>query len=413
MLHHPSARFGRLSLLTLPLLLSCVLPATAHAQQNVEFRGGIPVAPTGIANRALDSGPWTYATAEGMDIKVEVAARGIEYPMAMAFLPDGGMLVVSRPGKLHLVRNGRLQEITGGPASVYFGETGSPATSHGYIDIALHPDFATNQYIYLSYTKPLPGEQRGLSIGRARWTGSSLEGFIDIWGGDPTVNGTARLAFAKDGTLFATTGGNDPQDLNTLGGKVIRINDDGSIPADNPFVNTANARGEIYSLGHRNGLGLAVHPITGLLWQNENGPNGGDEVNVIQPGLNYGWPIVSLGRSYTGPWQSEGPNHSGYQPPIVYWMPAIAVSGMAFYNGDALSKWKGDLFVGGLRMGEVPGTGHLERILFNENYEELRRESLLVDLHQRIRDVRQGPDGFLYVVTEEKDGVVMRIMPAE
>jgi glucose/arabinose dehydrogenase len=405
--------FSRLGLFTLPLLVSGVLFTEAQAQQNVEFRGGIPVAPTGIANQTLGQGPWTYATAEGMNIKVEVVVRGIEYPMAMAFLPDNGILVVSRPGKLHLVRDGKAQEIAGGPPSVFFGESGSPAVSHGYIDIALHPDFANNQFIYLSYTKPLEGEQRGISLGRARWTGSALEGFEDIWGGDPTVNGASRIAFGKDGTLFMTTSGNDPQDLNTVGGKVIRINDDGSIPSDNPFVNTPNARPEVYSLGHRGALGLAVHPVTGAVWQNENGPNGGDEVNIILPGQNYGWPLVSLGRSYDGPWQSEGPHHTGYQPPLVYWMPAIAVSGMTFYTGDALAKWKGDLFVGGLRMGEVPGTGHLERILFNENYEELRRESLLTDLHQRIRDVRQGPDGYLYVATEEKDGVVMRIMPAE
>ncbi|MES2624769.1 MAG: PQQ-dependent sugar dehydrogenase [Pseudomonadota bacterium] len=397
----------------LGLLMNCVLFPVAHAQQAVEFKGGIPVAPTGIANQALGAGPWTYATAEGMNIKVEVAARGIEYPMATAFLPDGGMLVVSRPGKIHLVRDGKVQEIAGGPPSVFFGESGSPAVSHGYIDIALHPDFATNQYIYLSYTKPLGGDARGVAIGRGRWTGSALEGFEDIWGGDPKVGGVSRIAFGNDGTLFATTGGNDPQDVSTAGGKVIRINDDGSIPADNPFVNTPNARKEVYSLGHRSALGLTIHPVTGAVWENENGPNGGDEINIIQPGLNYGWPLVSLGRQYTGPWQSEGPNHTGYQPPIVFWMPAIAVSGMTFYTGDALSKWKGDLFVGGLRMGEVPGTGHIERILFNENYEELRRETLLADLHQRMRDVRQGPDGYLYVATEEKDGVILRIMPAE
>lgn len=386
----------------------------ALAQQAVEFRGGIPVAPTGVAGKTLGEGPWTYATAEDIDIRVEVVARGIEYPMAMAFLPgSGGLLLVSRPGKLHRIQSGRVEEISGGPPSVFFGETGAPNVSHGYIDIALHPDFASNQLIYLSYTKPLPNDARGVAVGRARWTGTALEGFEDIWGGDPTVNGASRIAFGHDGTLYITTSGADPQDKNTLGGKVIRINDDGSVPADNPFVNTPNARPEVYSLGHRGALGLAIHPTTGAVWQNENGPNGGDEINIIEPGLNYGWPIVSLGRQYTGPWQSEGPTHAGYQPPLVYWMPAIAVSGMTFYTGDELGKWKGDLFVGGLRMGEVPGTGHLERILFNENYEELRRESLLTDLRQRIRDVRQGPDGYLYVATEEKDGAVLRIMPAE
>jgi aldose sugar dehydrogenase len=383
------------------------------AQQSVAFQGNIPVAPSGLAGQPLGAGPWTYPTAENMDIRVEVLARGIEYPMALSFLPDdGGMLVVSRPGKLHLLKNGSLVEIAGGPASVFFGESGEPAVSHGYVDLALHPDFASNRYIYLSYTKPVGDGQRATTVGRARWTGTALEGFEDIWGGNPTINGVARLAFGHDGTLFVTTGGNDPQDLGTLGGKLLRLNDDGSIPADNPFVNMPSARAEIYTLGHRNALGLTVHPVTGTVWQNENGPNGGDEVNIIVPGANYGWPLVSLGRQYDGPWQADGPTHAGYQHPVAYWMPAIAVSGMTFYTGTALPRWQGNLFVGALRTGEIPGTGHLERILLNENFEELRRETLLTDLRQRIRDVRQGPDGYLYLATEEKDGAILRIMPA-
>jgi glucose/arabinose dehydrogenase len=148
------------------------------------------------------------------------------------------------------------------------------------------------------------------------------------------------------------------------------------------------------------------------MWQNENGPNGGDEINILLPGRNYGWPVVSYGRTYSGPWQAERPGHEGFEPPAVYWMPSIAASGMAFYTGDRLPKWKGDVFVGALRTGEIPGTGHLQRILFNEKMEELRRESLLVELRQRIREVRQGPDGLLYVLTDEKPGAVLRIEPA-
>jgi glucose/arabinose dehydrogenase len=206
--------------------------------------------------------------------------------------------------------------------------------------------------------------------------------------------------------------GADPQDPNTHGGKVLRLKDDGTIPPDNPFVGRANAKPEVFTLGHRNSLGLAMHPGTGEIWQNENGPNGGDEINILKPGRNYGWPIVSLGRSYPGPWQSERPGHAGFEPPVVYWMPAIAVSGMTFYTGDRFPKWKGDVFVGSLRTGEIPGTGHLERILFNEKMEELRRESLLTELRQRIRDVKQGPDGLLYVLTDQKEGAVLRIEPA-
>jgi glucose/arabinose dehydrogenase len=169
---------------------------------------------------------------------------------------------------------------------------------------------------------------------------------------------------------------------------------------------------EIYTLGHRNQLGLAMNPATGEVWANENGPNGGDEINIIRAGRNYGWPLVSLGRDYAGPWQGKF-EQPGIENPVVYWMPAIAVSGMAFYTGDQFPRWKGNVFVGALRMGEIPGTGHLERIVFNEKGEERRRELMLLELRQRIRDVRQGPDGFLYVLTDENPGAVLRIEPAE
>ena len=218
--------------------------------------------------------------------------------------------------------------------------------------------------------------------------------------------------------LYITTTGGDQKDPNfpqnpaSQGGKVLRIKDDGSIPTDNPFAGKAGAKPEVYTLGHRSSLGLAMHPGTGEMWLNENGPNGGDEINILKPGANYGWPLVSYGRTYTGPWQGERPGHAGFEPPLVYWMPSIAVSGMAFYTGDRFPKWKGDVFVGSLRTGEIPGTGHLERILFNEKMEELRRESLLVELHQRIRDVRQGPDGLLYLMTDSNPGAMLRIEPA-
>jgi len=409
-----NARLPAARPLPLLLLLSLTLGTPPLlAQQDVAFQGAIPVAPTGLADQPLGAGPWTYHTAEQVDITVEVLARDIEYPMASTFLGDT-LVIVTRKGKLYRIADGKAEEIPGGPPSVFFGESGSPAVSHGYIDILPHPDFANNQLVYLSYTKPLgPDNARGLAIGRGHWTGNALENFEDIWGGDPAINSSGRMTFGNDGTLYMTVSGEDPQDVATVGGKVIRLNDDGSIPADNPFVNTPGARGEVYTLGHRNGLGLATHPVTGVIWQNENGPNGGDEINILEPGLNYGWPHVSLGRTYSGPWQGDGPTHAGYQPPVVYWMPAIAASGMAFYTGDALPRWQGNVFVGALRTGEVPGTGHLERIVINQDYEELRRETLLSDLRQRIRDVRQGPDGLLYLVTEEKAGAVLRIRPAQ
>jgi glucose/arabinose dehydrogenase len=339
--------------------------------------------------------------------------RGLEAPFSIAFLPDGGMLVTERAGRLRIIRNGVLDPtpVAGGPASYWAVESGLPGAVHGYMDVVLHPRFAENRFVYLTYTKPLDERRRVIALARGRWDGRALTEMRDIYVTDG--GGAARLAFGRDGTLFMSTTGNNPQDGNTLGGKVLRLRDDGSIPPDNPFVGRAGYKPEVYTLGHRGTLGLAMHPGTGEMWQNENGPNGGDEINVLKPGANYGWPIVSYGRTYQGPWQSERPKHEDFEPPVVYWMPAIAVSGMAFYTGDRFPKWKGDVFVGSLRTGEVPGTGHLERILFNENMQELRRESLLVELRQRIRDVRQGPDGLLYVLTDEKQGALLRIEPAQ
>lgn len=390
------------------------LTIAAQAQQKVPMANGYPVAPTGVAENPLTEGPFRYRTAEGMDIRVEVVARDIEYPMALTFLPDRSMLIVTRRGELQRLAPGanRTAGIEGGPPAVFAGESGDAGTSHGYMDIALDPDFAENRYVYLAYNKP-DGDGRRMAVGRGRWTGTQVEGFADIWLAPSGAGGMTRLAFGNDGTLFLTTSGADAQNLGTVGGKVLRINADGSIPDDNPFASSSTARKDVYSYGHRGALGLAVHPGTGELWESENGPNGGDEINVIKPGANYGWPFVSLGRTYPGPWQSGGrPGHEVFEPPVVYWMPAIAVSGLMFYTGDALPKWKGDVFVGALRTGEIPGTGHLERILFNESMEELRREILLWDLHQRIRDVKQGPDGYIYMVTEQKDGSVLRIVPA-
>src|SRR5690606_29967067 len=217
------------------------------------------------------------------------------------------------------------------------------------------------------------------------------------------------------GMLFVATSGGDAQDPQNYGGKVLRLNDDGSVPNDNPFVNREGYKPEIYSLGHRNSLGLTVHPGTGDVWQSENGPNGGDELNLIKAGANYGWPLVSLGRTYPGPWQATEaarPTHAGFGPPLLYLMPSISTSGPAFYHGDALAKWQGDLVVGGLRYGEVPGTGRLERVLLNQDMQELRRETLLADLNQRIRDVEAGPDGVIHVATDHEDGAILRIEPA-
>ena len=402
-----------------PRLISAavLVAATAFAQQKVPFQNGIPVAPTGLTGlekRPLPEKALVYDTAEGMKIKVTIVTKDLEYPWAMAFLPDGTALITERPGRLRILKNGALdpKPVGGAPMAYWSGASGLPGTVHGYMDVALDPHYSENHYVYLTYTKPLDEKKRVVAIARGRFDGHDLKDVTDIY--TLPSAGTSRIAFAKDGTLFMTTTGNDPQDASTLGGKILRLNADGSIPKDNPFVGQANAKPEVYALGIRSSLGLALNPGTGEMWENENGPNGGDEINILKPGRNYGWPLVSYGRAYPGPWQSEkGSGHVGFEAPVVIWIPAIAVSGMTFYTGDKLPKWKGDVFVGSLRTGEIPGTGHLERILFNEKMEELRRESLLTDLHQRIREVRQSPDGYLYVLTDEKPGAVLKIEAVE
>jgi len=391
------------------VLIASVCAVVPAAQQRVPFRNNIPVAPQGIPPVPLPEKPLEFHTAEGQDIRVVVVARGLVHPWSLAFLPDGGLLVTERPGRLRIVRDGVLDRrpLAGVPTVRAMGLS-------GLMDVALHPRFAENHYVYLTYTKPVGDEQATLALARGRFEGAALTDVRDIFVASPGTGGASRIAFGLDGSLFMTTGGgggNGAQDPNSHAGKVLRLRDDGTVPSDNPFVGRAGYKPEVYSLGHRNSLGLAVQPGTGDVWQNENGPNGGDEINIIRPGRNYGWPLVSYGRTYPGPKQSEQPWREAFEQPIVFWVPSIAVSGMTFYTGNRLPKWKGDVFVGGMRTGEIPGTGHLERILFNEKMEELRRESLLAEMRQRIRDVRQGPDELLYLLTDADDGGVLRIEP--
>jgi glucose/arabinose dehydrogenase len=402
----------------------CVLLAAALAicavtafgqQKKVPFSNGYPVAPNGLNDQPLGEGPFLYRTAEEQDVRVVVVARDLEYPYSIAFLPSGELLFTERPGRLRIIRNGTLdpRPIPGGPASRYAGRSGLIGAVHGYMSLAVHPRFEENQWIYFAYTKPLDEKRSTVAVARARLANGAMSDVRDVFVGE-NLRGAASIAFTPDGMLWIATGSDQAQDPSSLAGKVLRLRDDGSVPPDNPFVGREGYRPEIYTLGHRAALGLAVHPITHEVWLSEMGPNGGDEINVLKPGRNYGWPLVSLGRTYPGPWQAKTnePTHAGFEPPVVYWMPSISVAGLTFYTGDRLPRWKGDLFVGGLRTGEIPGTGRLDRVLFNDRMEELRRESLLVDLHQRIRDVKQGPDGLLYVATDEPRGAILRIEPA-
>ena len=383
------------------------------AQQSVPFARGVPVAPTGLVGQPLGAGPWTFHTAETMDVTVSVLAR-LEWPYSMAFLPNGDLLVTTRKGELRMVRDGKLlpQPITGGPPSVFRGESGSLGAVHGYMSLVVHPQFARNGLVYFTVNKPVGNRTEGVIV-RARLDGMKLVDVREYLAGEG-IGGATALAMTPDGLLWFASGSNEAaQDPKVLSGKVLRLTDDGKPAPGNPFVGKDGYRPEIYSMGHRAALGLTVHPDTGEVYLSEMGPNGGDEINHIIAGRNYGWPIVSLGRTYPGPWQNKAniPTHEGFEPPIVYWTPSISVSGLTFYTGDALPKWKGDLFVGGLRVGEIPGTGRVDRVLLNEKMEELRRETLFSELHQRMRDVKQAPDGSLYILTDQEQGAILVVTP--
>ncbi len=388
--------------LAAPLLL-CML-GLSHAQQQPPV--GVPVPPLG-------AGPWVFDTAEQHKIRVSVVTKGLSHPWALAFLPDGDILVTERPGRLRIVRRGVLDPhaISGVPQVRTDG-------NGGLMDVALHPRFADNHFVYLTYTKSVGNGMGAPALARGRLEAGALTDVRDLlvtdaYEGNSGLNG--RVVFGRDGKVYMSTGGNVgnvSQDPTSLRGKILRLNDDGSVPPDNPFVGQAGHRPEIYTLGHRNTLGLIVHPETGVLWNHENGPNGGDEINIILQGRNYGWPVVSFGRNYPGARISEHPTREGMESPLVVWLPAIAVAGMAVYTGDQFPAWRGNVFVGSLREGGIPGTGHLQRIVFNARTEELRRESMLTELRQRIREVREGPDGFLYLLTDEDDGALLRIEPA-
>lgn len=392
--------------------LGTYVPATLAAQQSVPFENGSPVAPAGFEPQPIPAAPIEYDTAEVMRIRVVPVARGLVNPWSLAFLPDGTMLVTEKEGRLRIIRRDVLdpKPVPGVPVVRVSGRS-------GLMDVVLHPQFASNRLLYFSYLKPVgTARQSALTVARGRFDGSAVTGLEDIFTAGAGVSGPSRLAWGRDGKLYMTTpsggDGKNSQDPTSYAGKVLRLNDDGSAPADNPFAGRAGHKPEIFTLGHRNSLGLAAHPRTGEMWQSEMGPNGGDEVNVLKPGANYGWPLVSLGRSYPGPWQSQAFSKDGMESPVVYWMPAVSLSGMTFYTGNKLPKWKGDIFVGGQRTGEIPGTGRLERVLVNEQLQELRRESLLVPLRMRIRDVRQGPDELLYVLVDHENGGVLRIEPS-
>ena len=375
--------------------------------------GGPPLA---IPRAAFGDGPWTIEAAEGVKIRMSVVTKGLVNPWSFAWLPDGSMLITERPGRLRLLKNGVLD-----PTPI----SGVPAVKaqrlSGLMDVALHPKFTENHIVYLTYNKGREDGMMATVLARGRLEGNALKDVKDIFVAEPWWDGAggsaSRIVFGRDGMLYMTTGSGgganfgQGQEKNIHKGKILRLKDDGTVPPDNPFVKQPEFKPEIYSWGHRNSLALIVHPVTGELWNSENGPNGGDEINIVKAGKNYGWPTVSMGRSYEGPWQGKF-EKDGMEGPHVYWMPAIAASGLMIYTGDKFPQWRNNAFVGAMRYGEIPNTGHLQRIVFNARTEELRRESMLTELRQRIREVRQGPDGLLYLLTDEDDGALLRLEPA-
>jgi len=390
-------------------------------------RGAIPAGPrVGPWNSPpLGDGPFLFDSYEQRGLRAVVVARGLSHPWSMAFLPDGAILITERQGRLRIVRDGKLDAtpIAGVPAVT------SIATMAGLMDLALHPRFDQNHWVYISYHKPMgtgkaPDTGRDYpiasnSILRGTWDGKALSDVRDIFVADDVDMEASRITFGPDGMLYMGIGGpgtgskismDRAQSTNDLAGKILRMKDDGSVPTDNPFVGKTGYKPYIFSLGHRVQLGLAFNPYTNELWETENGPNGGDELNVIHAGRNYGWPIVSYGRDYNGPRFS--PTLPGMEDPIVFWVPSIAPSGLTFYTGDKFPGWQRNVFVGGMREGEIARSGQIQRIVFNERWEEMRREPLLRELHQRIRDIRQGPDGLLYLLTEEDQAALLRIEPA-
>ena len=380
----------------------------------------------GIAPVTLTAGPYTFDTAEQHKIRIVIVARGLVHPFSLAFLPNGDALVTERGTKLRIVRNATGAggaQATLDPEPIAGLPAFPPFRTGGLHEVALHPKFASNQLVYFTYNKAgaagqNPNQrQSAVTLARGRFDGKSLTNVEELFSGDWN-NGASgsRLAFGRDGMIYMTTGApfdDKAQRTDTVYGKVLRLTEDGKAPRDNPFVGKAGARPEVFSMGHRDQLGLTIHEPTGTVLAAEHGPNGGDEINVIQAGGNYGWPKFSFGRTYEGPRISEVPLGPGIEQPLVLWIPSIAPTGLTFYTADRIPAWKGNLFVGSARRGEVPRTGGLERVVMNDKLEELRRESLLTELHQRIRDVRQGPDGLLYVITDEDDGALLRIEPAQ
>jgi glucose/arabinose dehydrogenase len=343
-------------------------------------------------------------------LRVTTVAAGLEHPWSVAFLPDGKFLVTERPGRMRIVdAQGNVSApLSGVPKVAAVGQG-------GLLDVALAPDFNQSRWIYFSYAEPRAGGN-GTSVARAKLAAQGLTDLEVLFRQMPAVDSQghfgSRLVFARDGSLFVTLGERQQkpfavraQDLETHFGKIVHLQASGGAAPDNPFLLVPGAQLEIWSYGHRNVQGAALHPDTGELWTTEHGPKGGDELNHVKPGANYGWPLVTYGIAYNGDKVGVGQERVGIEKPVHYWVPSIGTSGLTFYTGDRFPKWRGHLFAGGLY-------GMVERLQLDGD-EVVHKERLLEQLNQRIRDVRTGPDGLLYVLTDSPKGELISIAPAE
>ncbi|HTM99129.1 MAG TPA: PQQ-dependent sugar dehydrogenase [Pedobacter sp.] len=345
------------------------------------------------------------------ELTAETVVTGLTMPWATAFLPNGDMLVTERVGKLRLVKNGQLDpvEITGLPKILYRGQG-------GLLDVVLHPDYAKNGWIYLSFSSAKVEGEEGPDNGantalmRAKLKDHMLTDVQVIFKALPNVRSTphfgGRIVFDKNGYVFLSLGERgekeNAQQLSKDQGKVVRLHDDGKIPKDNPFVNTPGAKPEIWSYGHRNPQGMVMNPLTGVIWEHEHGPQGGDELNIVEKGKNYGWPLITFGIDYDNSIISKDTARVGLEQPVIYWKPSIAPCGMDFITSDKYKGWKGDLLVGSLKF------NYLQHLAVRGN-KVLSREIILEKIG-RVRDIRQGPDGFMYVVLEDS-GKIVRLLP--
>lgn len=380
------------------------------------LRSAIMLAGTGLLLSAVAAGAQesTYTAAQH-DYRVVPVAEGLVQPWSMAWLPNGDMLVTEKPGRLRIVRDGRLlpEPVSGVPEVFYQGQG-------GLFEVLPHPDFEQNQTIYLSFAKPV-GEGSTTAIIRARLENGSLTNVTEIFAANASGRSHygGKLVFDEDGYLYLTLGdrqapstgdltAHPAQDLSNHAGVIVRLNEDGTVPSDNPFVGERGALPEIWSYGHRSPQGLAIHPQTGDLWMTEHGPQGGDELNLVTPGANYGWPVVGYGVNYG----SSSPIHerqtaTGMESPTRFWVPSIATSGLMIYDGDKFPQWQGDIFVGGLA-GEL-----IARLEMDEDYRTVLREEELLYGMGRIRDVRQGPDGYIYAALEDRQGAPTAVVRME